>query len=158
MSETLVIGYGNTLRSDDGAGIHAAELIAARFHGIDCISVQELGPDLAESIAKYQQVIFIDAGIGSSGITTTMVEALVETSHPLTHTHAPDALLGLCWQVYGTLPASAYLIELPAFNFAFGENLSLQTADAVEECTTIVATLLGQNDGLLDTQNRCRFN
>ncbi len=31
MNKVLVIGYGNTLRGDDAAGIHAARLIAKRI-------------------------------------------------------------------------------------------------------------------------------
>ena len=47
----LIIGYGNDLRSDDGAGIRAATMIAARDLAARVIACQQLTPELADDIA-----------------------------------------------------------------------------------------------------------
>ena len=58
----LVIGYGNTLRSDDGAGQIVAEKIAQwNLPGVRSLAVHQLTPELAEIIAQADAVIFIDA-------------------------------------------------------------------------------------------------
>lgn len=57
----IVIGYGNTLRSDDGAGQQVAEIIV-HWHlpQVRSISVHQLTPELAAPIAEAELAIFID--------------------------------------------------------------------------------------------------
>ncbi len=74
MNRTLVIGYGNTLRGDDGAGICAAERAARRFPGVDILTVHELQPELAETMCRYHDVIFLDAAMEGSGIRADIIE------------------------------------------------------------------------------------
>ncbi|MGF1587982.1 MAG: hydrogenase maturation protease [Pleurocapsa sp.] len=62
----LVIGYGNTLRSDDGAGQSAANQIAAwGLPNVRSLAVHQLTPELAEDIANADTVIFVDAVISA---------------------------------------------------------------------------------------------
>ncbi|MGB7620863.1 MAG: hydrogenase maturation protease, partial [Terriglobia bacterium] len=63
MSKILVIGYGNTLRGDDGAGPRVAEMIARRFPQVDSLVLHELQPELAEAVSGYEEVIFVDAHV-----------------------------------------------------------------------------------------------
>jgi hydrogenase maturation protease len=63
----LVIGYGNTLRRDDGVGARAAELLASdpRLDGLD-VEVQvhhQLLPEMALDISGCSLVVFVDADI-----------------------------------------------------------------------------------------------
>ncbi len=59
----LVIGYGNTLRRDDGVGVRAAELMAAdpRFAGVEVLTAYQLTPELTLDIARASLVVFVDA-------------------------------------------------------------------------------------------------
>jgi Ni,Fe-hydrogenase maturation factor len=59
----LVIGYGNTLRSDDGVGWHAAALLAGdrRLAGAEILAVHQLTPELALDFSRASLVILIDA-------------------------------------------------------------------------------------------------
>ncbi len=61
----LVIGYGNTLRRDDGVGVRAAELMAAdpRFAGVEVLTAYQLTPELSLDIATASLVIFVDADV-----------------------------------------------------------------------------------------------
>ncbi len=61
-TQTLVLGIGNTIRGDDGVGIHLArklkQILPKRY------KIKELataGLDLMEEIAGYSKVILIDA-------------------------------------------------------------------------------------------------
>jgi hydrogenase maturation protease len=61
----LVVGYGNTLRRDDGVGVRAAELMAEdpRFAGIEVLTAYQLTPELALDIAAASLVVFVDADV-----------------------------------------------------------------------------------------------
>jgi hydrogenase maturation protease len=63
----LIIGYGNTLRRDDGAGAVAARLLAADPRlAADDVEVQEryqLLPEMALDIVACTLVIFVDADV-----------------------------------------------------------------------------------------------
>ena len=65
MPDTLVIGYGNALRGDDGAGYIAAELLRERIQNpaVEVFSLHQLAPELMEPISRARQVIFLDAAI-----------------------------------------------------------------------------------------------
>src|SRR5947207_2352820 len=59
----LIIGYGSSLRGDDGAGSIAAELLAERFkeNDVQVRRCHQLVPELAEPISCAEVVIFVDA-------------------------------------------------------------------------------------------------
>lgn len=61
----LIVGYGNTLRRDDGVGVRAAELMGSdpRFAGIEVLTVYQLTPELALDIAAASLVVFVDADV-----------------------------------------------------------------------------------------------
>jgi hydrogenase maturation protease len=146
MTRPLVIGIGNVLRSDDGAGIAAAREVVRRYPTAECLTVHQLAPELADPVASASIVIFVDASV------------LVQTVafHPLrpgkgiiaSHVASPEVLLGLCMQLYGTTPGAAYLVQIPAHDLGFGDHLSAQTAAQVEDAVvTIVHFLTGQPAG-----------
>jgi hydrogenase maturation protease len=141
----LVIGFGNTLRSDDGAGIRAAELVAEQYPEANCIITHELHPELAESLAVHDKVFFIDASVRVE--TMTVVPLHPDNTHPALHSHAhsPQTLLNLCRELYATIPDLCLLIELPAFTMECGEQLSPATQHAVQEAVTYVGTVLDKS-------------
>lgn len=125
--QILVIGYGNTLRSDDGVGYRIAETVSSwRLQGIEGWPCQQLTPELAAAIAPVQQVIFVDAAIATS---TTVPLVTCKRLQPdsdstfTTHTAIPAALLGLTQWLYEVAPI-AHQLAIPAVNFDLGETLS----------------------------------
>ena len=97
MSEILVIGYGNTLRGDDAAGIQAAELLGKRTDGIDVILVPDLSLELARPMSQCEHVIFVDACTGGAPfVSRTSLRAPFQKSFP--HIQTPR---GLCWKRVG---------------------------------------------------------
>ncbi len=144
----LVIGYGNSLRSDDGAGCRVADIVASwgLLH-VRSLSVHQLTPELAEPIAQSQLTIFIDACVDSnlSDIKVCNVADLAGDLAKLSlagmgHQFDPRSLLLLVQQVYGKNPV-AYLLLLPAVNLDFGEKLSDITCQGVEQAVDFVKTL-----------------
>src|SRR5689334_21377694 len=120
--KTLLIGYGNTLRSDDGVGPRIA--IDAASWGLprlETIAVPQLTPELAELLASAELVIFVDARQAEIGaaVEVSLLEAanLVEA---LAHASDPRWLLALTKAAYGHRPR-AWLVTVPAVDFSLGE-------------------------------------
>ena len=140
----LVIGFGNTLRSDDGAGIRAAELVAERYSNADCITTHELHPEMAETIAEHDKVFFIDASVRVSSMTVVPLHPDGTPQALHSHAHSPQSLVNLCRDLYAATPSLCLLIELPVFTIAFGENLSAATHRAVQEAVDYIGSVLGR--------------
>ena len=56
----LVIGYGDSLRSDDGAGPRVAELLSG-LEGLTVLTRHQLVPELADDFRGRDVVVFVDA-------------------------------------------------------------------------------------------------
>jgi len=142
MKETLVIGYGNTLRGDDAAGIRAAEALADKLPGVACVCTHELGIELSETIAGCDDVFFLDASTTTGRLICRPLRPAAAPDAPGSHTLTPDTLLFYCKQLYQRLPWRSTLIEIPAFQFEVCEKMSAVTTRMVHECVDAVATLI----------------
>jgi hydrogenase maturation protease len=136
VSASLVIGYGNTLRSDDGAGVRAAELIRQAIPDVEVVVVPQLMPELAEDISRHRHVVFLDASAQTDmqSLRVVPVDAATPSTAPVTHAASPEQLLQLSKSVYGSVPDRAVLVSIPAVSFELGESLSPLTARRVVEC------------------------
>ncbi len=143
MAEILIIGYGNTLRSDDGAGQRVAELVAEwKLPNLLSLPVHQLTPELAEPISQAELVIFVDAYPATSeqGLQVHQL-----SDPPSSHTQLegesqglnighmvdPRSLLALSQLIYNNAPP-AWWILVPAVNFEFGESFSPETTENIE--------------------------
>jgi len=140
----LVIGYGNTLRGDDAAGVHAAELIAQRHPEIICVCLHQLVPELAEQIAECDLVFFIDAQKNITQPNARLVAPSIEADQPRTHFISPESLLALSQQLYQHIPTKAYVVGIPASQFEFSEELSTATKNGVDESVRLVNKILSE--------------
>ena len=124
---TLVIGYGNTLRRDDGVGYRGAEAVADwQLERVTVRPCHQLMPELAAEIAQAQQVLFVDAAIASSAAQPHITLELLSPDEGVpftTHTATPSALLALTQWLYQVKPI-AYQLTIPTVTFDLGETLS----------------------------------
>lgn len=107
--KTLIIGYGNPLRSDDGLGWHAARLAqkALADRNVEVITCQQLTPELAETLSQYRRAVFIDADAeGESGeIRIRPLNAQDSVAVPFTHSCTPEGLIASARSLYGRSPS-----------------------------------------------------
>lgn len=137
VAHTLIIGFGNTLRGDDAAGIHAAERFR-ETEGVDVLTAHQLLPELAESIARYDHVLLLDAGAGTTAV---YLEEIRESAPPAAftpHVSSPSTLLALCRTLYQRTPRRMVLVTIPAVSFEFGESLSPVTEAGISSCVSVV--------------------
>ena len=131
----LVIGYGNTLRSDDGAGQRVAEKIAQwELPEVRSLAVHQLTPELAEDISQADAVIFIDAvATNSENSISVQIQQLqvADDETSLGHSCNPRSLLSVTQVLYGKV-IKAYWVLIPAVNFDFSEELSSLTQRGID--------------------------
>ncbi len=128
---TLVIGYGNPLRGDDGVGPQVVERLAAwSGEKLQTCAVHQLTPELAVEISLAEEVWFVDAWVG--GTTPTVQRLTVSTALPLMdHGWQPEGLLQLAKTLYDAEPV-AYHLLIPAQQFDYGESLSEMALNGVD--------------------------
>ena len=127
----LVIGYGNTIRQDDGVGYRLAEFLAQHppsldFCDLKAIAVHQLTPDLAAEVAQATEVIFVDMVPTSP---TVQLHQLTPQSQmsvgktSLGHLSDPQCILQLSDRLFGASPQGYWLL-IPGERWEMGEDLS----------------------------------
>jgi len=142
MDMKLLIGYGNTLRSDDGVGQKVATIVEQwEVPGVRSLFVHQLTPELVTDIAQAELVIFVDAAIHVEVEVRKLVPR-TEASDNLGHSLNPETLLSLTQILYNHIP-DAYWILIPGINFEFGEDFSPLTQEGMEKALEEIKQLLG---------------
>ena len=142
MSFDLVIGYGNTLRGDDGVGPAAAAAVEAwRRADLRVISCHQLGPELAAPISAARRVIFVDAAAGGPGPVQVRALEPQETREVATHSADPRAVLGLAKAAFGGCPP-AWWVTIPVGGMEFGEELSVPAREGLSAALDQIRRLL----------------
>jgi hydrogenase maturation protease len=134
-SGVLVIGYGNTLRCDDGAGVVAAQQLAARVgNQAAVITAHQLLPEMACEIACFDTVIFMDASVDLPGgvVASAAVNPSAAEAGPTGHHLTPAALLAMTDSMFGRA-ARGHIIAVGAESLELGESLSPAVTVAVDE-------------------------
>lgn len=141
----MIIGIGNTLRRDDGAGCLFAQALAVEFGragaAVTLALRHQLTPELALDLAELQPaaLIFVDASVVVTQPTITPLAA--ELGDADGHSLTPAALLALARQLYG-IATPAWLVQTPAVDFDHGEGLSAAAQHGVNTVPAAAATLL----------------
>ncbi len=142
MTNSLVIGYGNDLRSDDGAGrVVAARVSALDLPGVEVRAVSQLTPELALEITRFDLVIFVDASVDVTETTTTPVRAAPTQPAAMTHYASPESLLGMTATI-GPVPARVYAVSIPVSDLGLGFDLTPGTELGVEAAVSAITTIL----------------
>lgn len=145
---TLIIGYGNVDRQDDGVAWHVLSQLAAKLGCTDPSAIFEEGfspsgcnldflyslqlvPEMAETIANYDRVCFIDAHNGSLPEDLSLAPVVAEyRPSPLTHHVTPFTCVALSKELYGKA-VEAIMVSIRAREFEFTQELSARTAALV---------------------------
>jgi hydrogenase maturation protease len=144
MANTLIIGYGNADRQDDGAGWHVLKNLAERIgcttpddpgepieienEIVDILFTLQIYPELAETISHYEKVCFVDAHTSEipDEISWTKLSPEYEKS-PLTHHMSPKTVLSIASTIYNKNP-EAILVSIRGYHFQFERALSQKTS------------------------------
>jgi len=163
-SNTLVIGYGNPDRQDDGVGWHILRNLAQRVGEsipddpgasieveselVDLMFILQIYPELAETISHYERVCFVDAHTADIPEKISWIELSPEyEKSPLTHHMSPKTVLSISTTIYDKIP-EAVLVSVRGFHFEFERELSPKTAELAKKATERIWDWInGSNQG-----------
>lgn len=148
MKKILLLGYGNPDREDDGVAWHILRALTVRMglpapdsyeddfpedSQVDFAFHLQLTPEMAEDIAQYEYVCFVDAHTGNIPEEVRMIEVESDfQKSPFTHHLTAQSLLSICETLYKTKTDSV-LLSVRGYQFLFSRELSKQTAALVPE-------------------------
>ena len=141
--KTLIIGYGNQSRRDDGVGWFVIEQLAAlNLSGVDLETGQQLEIESAETISGYDAVIFVDAAIPEA---PQLIQRDIVTpnfqGHAVAHYMTPADVLSLCKTLHGREPR-AILFSIRGRDFDFGTTLSPEVEQAAREVVKQIVEII----------------
>jgi hydrogenase maturation protease len=153
LKKLLILGYGNPDREDDGVAWHILRALTIKlglippesyeeefpeFPGMDFAFYLQLTPEMAEDIAEYEYVCFIDAHTGNIPEPVRLIEVEGEfQSSPFTHHLTPQSLISMCETIYGKRP-DAVLLSVLGHRFLFSRELSEETAELVPQAVDLI--------------------
>lgn len=116
MTRTLIAGFGNVLRGDDGFGVEVLRRLAERGVASDSVELLDVGTGgirLAQELqTPYDRLIIIDAttrGGPAGAVYTLAVDGVRSTREIDMHTTVPSRALEVA-QAFGPLPREIYLV------------------------------------------------
>lgn len=149
MTTVLIIGYGNLSRRDDGVAFHIIARLRRRLgltgpldedepdtlgEQIATMLAHQLGPEMAETLARYDVVVFIDAHVAGTDWSPVHWQEIAPAlrSSMVSHHLKPGVLLSLAGSLYGHAPRG-YALSVLGADFDFGETLAPDTSKRADE-------------------------
>ncbi len=150
MHETLILGLGNPILTDDGVGVKVAEAVGTQLPPEASIEISEAsvgGLELMERLLGYERVILIDAmhnGHNTPGRIHRMSLADLRAISPTQHSaSAHDTSLVTAWEMGQRmglpLPQEIIIYAIEVENIIdFGETPTPAVAAAIPTVTAAV--------------------
>ncbi len=141
----LIIGYGNTLRGDDGSGPYLINQLRQSLPEgrAQLIDSQQLVPEMVEEIIQpdIAKVLFIDVKRNQSQLCllTPLKSPVKESS--VTHQVGPELLLSLAAELYAQR-RHGWLLSLRGSHFAHSDQLSQDANQALEKALSLIRRIL----------------
>lgn len=143
--KSLVIGYGNSLRNDDGIGMRVAEIVASwHLPQVRSLFLHQLTPELTAELAQVDLAIFVDACQAFD--TNTIKLDRLKPSNAInfnSHFSDPRALLSLTQALFGECP-QAWWVIVPGVNFELGDRLSSIAEQGIFQALSQIKSLLSE--------------
>jgi hydrogenase maturation protease len=147
MGSALVIGYGNELCGDDGAGYLLAQRLAddPRLAGTRVLATRQLTPELALDVSRAAALVLIDANasLPAGEVAVKPLERANDQSTAWSHHMTPETLLGLAVELYGTAPP-AFVVSIGAGSLEVNEGLSRPVEAALPRAADEVACIVSE--------------
>ncbi|HEU5298954.1 MAG TPA: hydrogenase maturation protease [bacterium] len=151
MRPRLVIGIGNTMRRDDGAGLAVAEAVRAARPEIEVLTTGGDGAALLDAWAGARRVVVIDAARSGRPPGSIQRFDAAASALPRVMSSASTHVFGLADAVelaraLGALPAGLIVYAVEGADFTAGEGLSPQLMAAVPGVADLVCAELDRDD------------
>jgi hydrogenase maturation protease len=140
--QVLVIGMGNPLRQDDGAGPQTIDRLRRLLPDapVNFLTVHQLTPDLAQPVSGSDLTFFIDASAGDKAGRVQIRRiypaeyAVLRSFHSLT----PETLLSMAAILYNQRPKS-FLCTVGGASFTAGHEMTTGIAQSTRRLAVVLA-------------------
>jgi len=157
MKRTLVAGFGNLDRADDGVAFHVVNAFRRRLGQVtldeyntgleelgglaDSVFIGQLVPEMIDLLDGYDQIIFVDAHVDPA-LNDLHCSAVSPDEAGLTFTHhmSPATLLAFFRALHGR-DLEGHLVSIRGRNFDFHRALSPETISLVESAVDLIQNL-----------------
>ena len=147
---TLVLGIGDTLLSDEGVGVHVIHALAARFGDADDVILLDGGTlsfTLAGAIEDAEQLIVVDASElkAAPGTVRTFIETDMDAflNGPRRNVHEVGLMdLMTIARLVDRLPARRALVGIQPEEMGWGESPTAAVAAAIPVACGAVTQLI----------------
>ncbi|NVK20370.1 MAG: hydrogenase maturation protease [Methylocystaceae bacterium] len=141
--KTLVIGYGNPARQDDGLGPALAErIVRMNLPGVDVEIDYQLNVEHCDGLSAYEQVIFIDAHMDGVVPFSFLEVAAGAPSGLSSHSVSPQTIVYLAKQLFGAAP-TFYVLAIAGYLFdQIEEKLSSRAVENLNAAETFLTDYL----------------
>jgi hydrogenase maturation protease len=159
LKRTILLGYGNPDRQDDGVAWHVLREVATRLglsapsspddefsstDNLDFLFSLQLTPEMAEDLAGYERICFVDAHTGNITEEVRLIAVESEFQHsPFTHHLTPQSLISMCETIYGHKP-EAVLLSVRGYVFGFERDLSPATRNLIDKALELILPWLAE--------------
>ena len=153
-ADTLVLGWGNPARGDDGLGPALIEALAEmELPGVATDTDFQLQVEDAAEVARYRRVIFVDADrAGREPFSWRRLEPAKQKINFSTHSVAPAAVLALAAELFQARP-EAWLLGVRGYRFdEFEEQLSGRASKNLEAATEFLRTTVQADNTALEAE------
>lgn len=144
MAETLVIGYGNLLRGDDGAGHYVVAALEPLLPEESVFAIHQLTPEWSETISHARHVVFVDAAMGDSPGEVRCLRLVPRVYQPGSHELTAEGVLSMAGDLFDRCP-DAHIVTITGESFELSDTLTPPVAASVPVAARIVLELLTEN-------------
>lgn len=148
---TIVLGIGNELIGDDGAGVVAARALHGRLdRGIDVVETAECGIALLDHLIGYDRAILIDAMFGSGHPPGTVrvlkPDDFSPIEHPSPHYAGIPELIDVARQFGFAFPKWIRIVAIEAHDRStIGAGITPSVMRGVREAVSRVVTMVRES-------------
>lgn len=147
---TLIVGFGNVLRGDDGFGVEVLRRLGERGIASESIELLDVGTGgirlAQELLTPYDRLIIIDAttrGGAPGTVYTLAIDGVVAAREIDMHTTVPSSALAVAMAL-GALPAEIFLVgcepeQVDDLAIGLSPSVSVAADVAVERVLELVA-------------------
>ncbi len=158
--KTLILGYGNPDRQDDGVAWTIIRQLATELNlrppsvdepviedakaDITLMVALQLLPEMAEQVAAHEHVFFIDAHTHTIPEDLSIIKLTANyTGSAFTHHLTPETCLSLAEEIYDSSP-EAYLVSVRGYSFNFSTELSAATLSLAYQAVEFIHNWLNE--------------
>ncbi|MFN8253828.1 MAG: hydrogenase maturation protease [Ferruginibacter sp.] len=141
----LLIGVGNTIKSDDGIGAYICSCIhSMQLPGVRVLTVHQLDSTLMEDLVASGIIIIADACVEDTNVSFLKLNAGGPAGVTSPH-YMSAALLMQMTKLIHNIELPLYVCSVAGYDFSTGEQLSDRAKKNADKAVSIISTWIKDN-------------